>query len=134
MEYDDGDKFSRRLAFIQSLQEEWWRRWIAEVLPTLVPCRRWKKAKTNLRVGDIVMVCYSNNIMDDYRIAKVTKLFPDQKGLVRTVEISYRRRNKKESADIYKVKPLVTEKVHVQKLSLLQPASEPVWDGVSSDS
>ena len=134
LEYDDGDKFSRRLAFIQSLQEEWWRRWIAEVLPTLVPCRRWKKAKTNLRVGDIVMVCYSNNIMDDYRIAKVTKLFPDQKGLVRTVEISYRRRNKKESAAIYKVKPLVTEKVHVQKLSLLQPASEPVWDGVSSDS
>ena len=133
LEYDVGDRFSRRLAFVQSLQDEWWRRWIAEVLPTLVPCKRWKNAKSNLRIGDIVMVHYSNNITDDYRIAKVSKVFPDKKGLVRTVEISYRRRNKKELSSIFRVKPLVTEQVHVQKLSLLQPADEPVWDGVSSD-
>ena len=129
LEYDDGDKFSRRLAFVQSLQDEWWRRWIAEVLPTLVPCKKWKHPKANLRVGDIVMVNYPNSFTDDYRIAKVNKLFPDKKGLVRTVEIMYRRRNKKEAATTLKIKPLVTEKVHVQKLSLLQPAGEAIWDG-----
>ena len=133
LEYDEGDKFSRRLAFVQSLQDEWWRRWIAEVLPTLVPCKRWKQPKANLKIGDIVMVHYSNNVTDDYRLAKITKVFPDKKGLVRTVEITYRRRNKKEPAAILKVKPLVTEEVHVQKLSLLQSAGEPIWDGVSSD-
>ena len=133
LEYDEGDKFSRRLAFVQSLQDEWWRRWISEVLPTLVPCKKWKKPKSNLKVGDIVMVIYSNNFTDDYRIARVTKVFPDKKGLVRTVEITYRKRNKKESAATFKIKPLVTEQVHVQKLSLLHSAGEPVWDGVSSD-
>ena len=79
------------------------------------------------------MVIYANNFTDDYRIARVTKVFPDKKGLVRTVEITYRKRNKKESAATFKIKPLVTEQVHVQKLSLLHSAGEPVWDGVSSD-
>ena len=82
-----------------------------------------------MKIGDIVMVNYSNNFTDDYRIAKVTKVFPDSKGLVRTVEISYRRRNKREPASIYKVKPLVTEEVHVQKLSLLHSEGEPIFDG-----
>ena len=117
---------------MQSLQDEWWRHWISEVLPTLVPCKKWKQPKSNLKVGDIVMVSYSNNYTDDYRIAKISKVFPDKKGLVRTVEITYRRRNRKEPAASFKVKPLVNEEVHVQKLSLLQSAGEPVWDGESN--
>ena len=133
LEYDSEDRFSRRLAFVQSLHDEWWRRWVAEVLPSLVPCKKWKKAMTNLKIGDIVMVNHSNNFTDDYRIAKITKVFPDKKGLVRTVEISFRRKNKKESVSVYRAKPLVTEQVHVQKLSLLQSAGEPVWDGDNSD-
>ena len=79
------------------------------------------------------MVHYPGNLTDDYRLAKVKEVFPDKKKLVRTVEIAYRRRNKKEPASVYKSKPLVNEKVHVQKLSLLQPAGEPIWDGVSSE-
>ena len=51
-----------------------------------------------------------------------------KKGLVRTVEIAYRRRNKSEPVHSYKIKPLVKETVHVQKLSLLQPVNEPTWD------
>ena len=133
LEYEEGDKFSRRMAFVQCLQDEWWKRWIAEVLPTLVPCKKWKKPRANLKPEDIVMVNYPGNMTDDYRLAKVTKVFPDRKKLVRTVEISYRRRNKREPAAVYKSKPLVTEKVHVQKLSLLQSAGEPIWDGETSE-
>ena len=76
------------------------------------------------------MVSYSNNITDDYRIARVSQVFPDQRGLVRTVEIKFRRRNKKEPITTLKVKPLTSEIVHVQKLSLLQPIGEPIWNGV----
>lgn len=129
LDYDTEDKFSRRLAYIQSLHDEWWRHWVAEVLPTLVPYKKWKRSKSNLKIGDIVMVNYSNNFTDDYRIAKVTNVFPDSKGLVRTLEISYRRRNKREPAASYKVKPLVTEEVHVQRLSLLHSGGEPIFDG-----
>ena len=75
------------------------------------------------------MVNYSNNFVDDYRIARVSKVFPDDKGLVRTVEIEYRPRNRGESARVYVPKPPTKEVVHVQKLSMLQPVNEPVFDG-----
>ena len=40
MEYQEFDKYSARLNYIHSLHSEWWRRWIEDVLPTLVPCRK----------------------------------------------------------------------------------------------
>ena len=80
----------------------------------------------NLQVGDVVMMNYPGNIQDDYRLAKVTKVHPDKLGLVRTVTVGYRRRNKREvnTIDNYRSKPLVEEQVAVQRLSLLVPANE----------
>ena len=37
MLYEECDKFSARLNYIQSLHKEWWQRWIEDVLPTLIP-------------------------------------------------------------------------------------------------
>ena len=47
-------------------------------------------------------------------------MFPDERNLVRTVEVSYRKRIKKEPREVYKSKDLVTEKIAVQRLSLLK--------------
>ena len=124
MEYDDCGKFSTRLNYIKSVHDEWWRRWIQDVLPTLIPCRKWKDKKRNLRVGDVVMMVYKGNLVDDYRLAMVTQVFPDERDIVRTVEVSYRKRSKRESPEVYRSKPLVREKIGVQRLSLLQAVGE----------
>ena len=124
MEYADDNRFSARLAYIQSVHAEWWRRWIEEVLPTLIPCRKWKYQKRNLRVGDVVMMVYKGNMVDDYRLAKVMEVYPDEKGLVRTVQVAYRRKDRREKPEIYKSKPLSLEKIGVQRLALLQAAGE----------
>ena len=129
LEYQEEDKFSRRLAFIQSIHDAWWKSWINEVLPTLIPCKKWKYPKKNLNVNDIVMVHYKGNMTDDYRIAKVTEVFPDVKNLVRTVKIAFRKKDKREAPEIFKNKHLTEDIVHVQKLSLLQAADEYVWNG-----
>ena len=60
----------------------------------------------------------------DYRLAMVLQVHPDSNGLVRTVTIGYRRRNKKEKAEVYQKKPLVQEEVAVQRLCLLVPKDE----------
>ena len=70
------------------------------------------------------MMCYKGNLVDDYRLAKVTKVYPDMKGLVRTCEVSFRKRDKREPPEVYRSKGLVTEKIAVQRLSLLQAAGE----------
>ena len=129
MDYDSSNKFSARLAYVQSVHTEWWSRWIEEVLPTLIPCKKWKDSKRNLKVGDIVMMLYKGNLVDDYRLAKVTQVYPDEKNLVRTVDVSFRRRSRNESREVYKSKDLVTEKIAVQRLSLLQAAGEQLASG-----
>ena len=78
------------------------------------------------------MVTFPGNMTDEYRVAKVVRVFPDKNNLVRTVDIAYRRRNRREPAAAYKSAPLVVEEgVHIQKLSLLQAADESIWDSES---
>ena len=79
------------------------------------------------------MMCYPNQLKDDYRIAKVLEVYPDEKDLVRTVRVGYRRRNKREQADTYWKKPLVEEVVAIQRLSILQAASESLPTGTELD-
>ena len=69
MEYGECDRFSARLNYIRSVHTEWWGRWIEEVLPTLIPCRKWKKRTRNLQVGYVVMMEYKGNLVNDYRLA-----------------------------------------------------------------
>ena len=129
LEYDESNKFSARVSYIQEVYKVWWEKWIQDILPTLVPCKRWKDIKKNLKVGDIVMMKYEGNMSNDYRLARVKEVFPDKKGLVRTVKVSFRRRDKRETGDEYWKKPLVEELVSIQRLALLQVASEPLPSG-----
>ena len=78
----------------------------------------------NLTVGDVVMMRYKGNLGEDYRLAMVTKVYPDDRNMVRTVQVSYRRRDSREEPEVYRSKPLVCEDVGVQRLALLQAAGE----------
>ena len=133
MEFDEDDRFSARLAYVDQVYKAWWERWIQDVLPTLVPCKRWKDTRKNLKPGDIVMMKYAGQINDDYRLARVLEAFPDKKGLVRTVKVGYRRRDKREKPEVYWKKPLSEEIVAVQRLALLQVAGEPLPTGGFQD-
>ena len=115
---------SARLAFVSSVYDAWWRAWYNQVLPTLVPCKKWREEERNLEVGDIVYMYYPSSVKDDYRLARVCETLPDEKGLVRTVRVCYKKRNKRESRTEYRAKPLSEELVSVQRLSVLLPASE----------
>ena len=70
------------------------------------------------------MLSYKGNLVDDYRLARLTQTFPDNQGLVRSVMIEFRKKMKGESASQYRSRSLVTEKVGVQRLSLLHAADE----------
>ena len=67
---------------------------------------------------------YSGSIKDDYRLARVIETYPDKNQLVRTVKVSYRKRDKRENLVEYKSKQPVEEIVAVQRLYVLLPVSE----------
>ena len=124
LDYDEQNPVSARLAYVTEVYETWWRLWIKQVLPTLIPARKWKKISRNITVGDVCFMYYPGNIKDDYRLVRVVKTHPDRKGLVRTVTIAYRKRDKREKSDVYWKKPLIEEQVAVQRLSVLVSAKE----------
>ena len=126
LDYDETDSHTARLAYVSAVYGAWWNAWYQQVLPTLVPYKKWRKEVRNLEVGDIVYMYYPNSIKDHYRLARVLETLPDEKGLVRTVRVGYRKRNKREKSLPYKAKPLTEELVAVQRLSVLLPASEQV--------
>ena len=133
MIYDEDNKFSARLNYVQEVYNAWWEKWIQDVLPTLVPCRRWKEIRKNLKVDDIVLMKYEGNIQDDYRRARVLEVYPDQKNLVRTVKVGFRKRDRREKSDVYWKKPLSEQIVAVQRLAVLQAAGEPLATGGPDD-
>ena len=71
------------------------------------------------------MMKYPGNLRDDYRLARVQEVFPDSKGLVRTVKVSFRRRDKREPVNVYWKKNPVEEIVPVQRLAVIHSDGEP---------
>ena len=124
IEFEETGSLTRRMAYVSQVHEAWWRLWIKQVLPTLIPIRRWKKKSRNVAVGDVCFLHYSGNLKDDYRLVRIVKTHPDKNGLVRTVTVSYRRRDRREKPADYKKKPLVEENVAVQRLSVLLSAKD----------
>ena len=124
LDYTEDDRFCSRLSYVSTVETTWWKKWVKEVLPTLLPYTRWRKQQKNLSVGDVVMMWYTGNMKDHYRLARIVEVFPDQKGLVRTVRVKYRKKNMKEPKTVCSSKNLVEEKVSVQRLQLLESTSE----------
>ena len=129
IDYDSSNKFSARLSYVQQVFEAWWQRWIQDVLPTLVPCKRWKEIRRNLKIHNLVMMKYDGNLRDDYRLARVVETFPDSKGLVRNVRVIYRKRDRREPAEAYWRKALSEKIVPIHRLALLQASNEPMPTG-----
>ena len=124
LDYSSDERYCQRLAYVSQVEEDWWKRWYRQVLPTLFTYKRWKRKQNNLCVGDIVLLHYPGHFKDDYTLAKVTQVHPDDDDLVRVVTVSYRKRNPRESLTQYKSKPLISEKVAVHRLQRLDLADE----------
>ena len=71
--------------------------------------------------GDVVLLTFPGNVKDDYILARVTAVHPDDKNLVRRVTVKFRRKNAREARLVCKSR--MEEKiVDVRRLVLLEPA------------
>ena len=122
LDYKEDERFSSRLSYVSTVETTWWNKWVKDVMPTLLPYPKWRKEQRNLAEGDLVLMWYTGNMKDHYRMARVVEVFPDQKGLVRTVRVKYRRKNTKEDRSVCSSRNLIVEKVAVQRLQLLEAA------------
>ncbi|XP_053398192.1 uncharacterized protein LOC128546018 [Mercenaria mercenaria] len=82
------DLYSRkRWRRIQYLANEFWNRWRKEYLHNLQIRPKWVSARRNLCVGDIVMITDENLPRGEWRLGRVSEVFPSNDGLVRKVKV-----------------------------------------------
>lgn len=80
----------KRWRLVQSLVKTFWKRWREEFLATLNTRKKWREAKENLRVGDVVLVVDQNAPRGKWHLGRIDEVFPGQDGQVRVVQVSTR--------------------------------------------
>ena len=84
---------ARRFLYVQSLIDDWWRKWSDLVLPSLVPCYKWQQKHRNVKLGDVCLIRYKKVIRSTYRLGRVCEVKTGNDGLVRSVRLKYKLPN-----------------------------------------
>ena len=68
----ETDHFRRCWKHVQLLAEKFWNRWVSEYLPNLQRRQRWVEEKTNLSVGDLVIMLDDQSPRNQWPVARIT--------------------------------------------------------------
>lgn len=82
-----------RFEFCQRIVDSFWKKWSRDVLPQLVPRRKWNTASRNAKVDDYVVVADPNAMRGKWEVGKVVQVFPGDDGYVRNVLVKTNRGN-----------------------------------------
>ncbi|XP_022087611.1 uncharacterized protein LOC110977627 [Acanthaster planci] len=77
------DKFE----FVQQMVTSFWKTWIRDVHPALVPRKRWSVHRRDVRVGDIVALAEASLPRGKWNIGRITEVYPGQDQHVRNVKV-----------------------------------------------
>jgi hypothetical protein len=84
----DEDYPRKRWRYVQTLTNQFWKRWRQQYVQDLQMRQKWHTSKRNLRPGDIVLVKDENQFRGNWVIGRVEKVTPGDDGLVRKVYLA----------------------------------------------
>ena len=109
---------------MREMEKIWWRQWIIQAFPHLVPYKKWKHEHRSLQQGDILLVLYDKKVgKGEYRLGRVLQVHPDSHNVVRTVTVGMRG---KDRARPYIPKALDEHTLGVQRVAVICPIEEQV--------
>lgn len=76
-----------RVEFVQKIVDSFWKCWLRDVFPSLVPTKKWNTERRNVRVNDIAVLADANGVRGNWKIARVIQVFPGADGRVRNVKV-----------------------------------------------
>jgi len=86
--FQKNDVYCRkRWRVVQHLANEFWNKWRKEYLQNLQSRQKWTKERRNFQVDDIVLLKEENVTRNLWPIARITETFPNDDGLVRSVNL-----------------------------------------------
>ncbi|XP_063622782.1 uncharacterized protein LOC134794883 [Cydia splendana] len=87
--FDDSDLALRKQWRIaQRLADMYWKRWMKEFLPLLLPRKKWQQEQKPLGVGDLVLVVDPDSPRNVWPRGLIKSILPGKDGRIRVVDIS----------------------------------------------
>ena len=77
----------KRWRRVQYLANEFWSRWKKEYLLNLQQRQKWHKTRRNAKINDVVIVKDDTAPRNEWKVAKVTDVFPGEDGCVRKLQL-----------------------------------------------
>ena len=84
------DMYHRCWRHVQHMANQFWQKWIKTYLPELQRRVKWTEKKTNLTVGDLVLILDENTPRNLWPLALVKEVNVGRDGLVRSVKLKTR--------------------------------------------
>ena len=114
-------KKSERYQIIQTVTEEFWKRWAEQVTPEAIIRQKWHEQGRNMREGDIVLIHDKGPIKGKYLLGRIDAVDKSRDDLVRSVKVSYVVPNAKDKSKEYTGGRRITVSRSIQRLTLLLP-------------
>ncbi|XP_063834897.1 uncharacterized protein LOC135084084 [Ostrinia nubilalis] len=87
-EFDDSDLYLRKLwRKAQRMADMFWNRWVKEVLPDMLPRRKWNEERAPLQVGDLVLVVDPSSPRNTWPKGIIHQIYPGKDGRTRMVDV-----------------------------------------------
>ena len=80
-----------RFRFIQTVINNFWKRWSREVFPSLVIQPKWHVERRNVMIGDVVLLQDSNVVRGEWKMGIISEITASKDGLIRRVNVTYKR-------------------------------------------
>ena len=89
---DDPKATKNRFLLVQAITAQFWKVWVKVYFPSLLLRQKWHTERRNLMENDICILKDSNVFRGEWRLCKVSKVFPDSSGKVRNVRVMVKAR------------------------------------------
>ncbi|XP_041456247.1 uncharacterized protein LOC121408709 [Lytechinus variegatus] len=76
-----------RFEFVQRIVDAYWKSWMRDVFPLLVPRRKWNNDRRNVRIDDVVILADHNAVRGKWTLGRIIQVYPGTDGKVRTVKV-----------------------------------------------
>ncbi|KAL0822662.1 hypothetical protein ABMA28_004686 [Loxostege sticticalis] len=87
-EFDDTDLHLRKQwRKAQRLADMFWNRWIREILPDMLPRKKWSEEQEPLRVGDLVLVVDPSSPRNTWPKGVIHHVYPGKDGRIRMLDV-----------------------------------------------
>jgi len=87
--FSKDDRYVRgRWRQIQWMADQFWRLWSREYLSTLLPRQKWTIKRSNIQLGDAVLIAGGGHSRNNWQMGRVCRVFPDSRNIVRQVEVN----------------------------------------------